>query len=164
MRAYDNDIPEFIDCSTMARLMGISRTRLYQLIKAQIILHPVYLIANRRPVYTRDMALHNLEVKAKNVGINNQVIMFYSRKNNTPVPKPKAAPVRKLREREIAPSPSKNHTDLIETLEALGLDGITTEKIDLAIQKCFPEGTAAINDDEILRSVFRYLKCSEPRT
>ncbi|MCH8121218.1 MAG: hypothetical protein IIC00_16030, partial [Planctomycetes bacterium] len=34
-----------------------------------VLLNPVYLVANKRPVYTREMAVRNLQVKHNNVGI-----------------------------------------------------------------------------------------------
>lgn len=169
MRTYDSEIPEYVDCTLMSNLMGISRTRLYQLIKEGIILQPIYLIANRRPYYTKEMALRNLQVKENNVGINGQVIMFYSsRRINPSISKPKPKAKRKERVNDIVPTSNTKHGELIEALEALGLDDITAEKIDSAIHKCFPEGIQDVSDDEILRSVFRYLKCQnsshKPRT
>jgi len=169
MKSYDTEVPAYVDCTRMAQLMRISRSRLYQLIDAGIVLSPVYLIANRRPVFTKEMALRNLEVKELNVGINGQVIMFYSaRQSTSPVLKPRTSPVEKVREKETTLPKVKKYCQIIEDLEVLGMDNIKAEQVDDAIQKCFPEGTQDVSDDEILRSVFRFIKrqnsSHKPRT
>lgn len=160
MKSYDAEIPEYVDCTRMAQLMRISRSRLYQLIDQGIVLHPVYLLCTKRPVYTKEMAVRNLQVKEKNVGINGQVIMFYScRRIDSPVAKPRTSPFEKVREKEITPPKiATKHTQLLEDLEALGIDGVKADEVDAAIRKCFPEGTGDVSGDETLRAVFRYLK------
>ncbi len=155
---YETDIPEYLDCTAMAKLMRISRSRLYQLINDAVVLQPAYLIANRRPVFTREMAVRNLMVKEQNVGINGRVIMFYASRRNDPVAwKPRPAPIKKVQ--EMKQPKVEKHTELIEALQALGIEKITAEQVDAAITKCFPGGTADIGDDNILRAVFRHLKC-----
>ena len=118
-------------------------------------LKPVYLSSNKRPVYTREMAVRNIEVKNNNVGINGEVIMFYSARIPTTT-KPKKT-VQKSTDKKIA-TPEK-HTDMIDALESLGLENITSSQIDSAIQKCFPGGTENVSEDDILTELFRYLRC-----
>lgn len=163
MKSFAPDIPEFVDCSKMAKLMGLCRSRLYQLIHAGIILHPVYLVANKRPVFTREMAMRNLKVKEQNVGINGQVIMFYSfRRIVSPAPKPKSEPRNERRQKAPVFPQKGRHKDLIEALTALGIEGLNEGQIDSAIHHCFPDGTDAVGEDDILRAVFRYLKRQNP--
>ena len=150
------NIPEYINISTMAKLLNLSRSRLYQLIDQGVLLKPVYLSSNKRPVYTREMAVRNLEAKHNNVGINGNVIMFYSARTSTTIAKPKKT-VKKSTDQKIVSS--DKHACLIDTLESLGLENITSSKIDSAIQKCFPDGTENVSDDDILTEVFRHLKC-----
>ncbi|MBE0536850.1 MAG: hypothetical protein IH624_14385 [Phycisphaerae bacterium] len=157
------DIPPYMNVSVMSKLLGLSRSRLYQLITEGVILQPVYLIANRRPVFTREMALCNLRVKEQNVGVNGQVIMFYtSRRNDSPVARSKPSPVEKMREKETRSPQVERHMELIEALEALGIENIKVAQIDSAIRKCFPDGAENIGEDEILREVFRQLQCQNP--
>jgi len=156
---FEADIPAFVDCTRMAKLMRISRSRLYQLIEQKIVLSPVYLLHNKRPVFTREMAVRNLQVKEQNVGINGQVIMFYASRQSTPqIPKPKISPVEKRREEKTSSPKIQKHVQLMEDLEALGMENIKAEQIDSAIQKCFPTGVEDVSEDEILRSIFRFMK------
>ena len=144
--------------SKMAELLQLSRSLLYQLIEQGVLLKPVYLVTNKRPVYTREMTVRNLQVKHNNVGITGQVVMFYSVR---PAMKPVKTKRTTKRPTEQPVVSTNKHTYLIEALEALGLDNITASQIDSAILKCFPEGTEDVSEDEILREVFRYLKCRD---
>jgi len=149
---YDN-IPEYINMSKMAELLQLSRSRLYQLIDAGVMLGPVYLL-NKRPAYTREMAVRNLQVKHDNCGINNTIVMFYSARPAMKPPKTKRATKQQAKQPVQS---SIKHADHIEALESLGLEGVTANQIDSAILKCFPDGTDNVGEDEILREVFRYL-------
>ncbi len=154
MNDNNMNIPEYINISTMAKLLNLSRSRLYQLVDQGVLLKPVYLASNKRPVYTKEMAVRNIEVKNSNVGINGEVIMFYSARTSTTKPK---KTVKKSQDQKVE-APDK-HVDLIDALESLGLEDITSSRIDSAIQKCFPDGTENISEDDILTEVFRHLKC-----
>jgi hypothetical protein len=148
------NIPEYINVSTMAKHLCLSRSRLYQLIDQGVLLKPVYLLNNKRPVYTREMAVRNIEVKNSNVGINSEIIMFYSART---IPnKPKKAVKKSTVQKVISPD---KHADMIDALESLGLENITSSQIDSAIHNCFKNGTENISEDDILTEVFRYLKC-----
>jgi hypothetical protein len=149
---YDN-IPEYINMSVMAELLQLSRSRLYQLIEQGVLLKPVYLL-NKRPVYTKEMVVRNLEVKHDNVGINKKIVMFYSARPTTKPTKIKRI-TRQPTEQPV--ESSSRHTDIIEALEALGLENVRSSQIDSAILKCFPDGTENTSEDEILRAVFRHM-------
>jgi hypothetical protein len=155
---HDNNInlPPYINISTMAKHLCLSRSRLYQLVDQGVLLKPVYLLNNKRPVYSREMAMRNIEVKNSNVGINSEIIMFYSARIPTAKAKPKKIAKKSTAQEVVSPS---KHTDMIDALESLGLENITASKIDLAIQKCFPDGAGNIREDDILTEVFRYLNC-----
>ena len=165
MNGKEPDIPAYVNVSTMGKLLGLSRSRLYQLINQGVLLQPVYLISNRRPVYTREMAVRNLEVKHSNVGINGEIVMFYSARTSTTSPKAQKT-TKKVAEQPTA-SPN-NYADILEALESLGMEGISSSQIDSAIQECFPDGVENVTEDDILREVFRHLKCRDsehkPRT
>jgi len=148
------NLPPYINMSNMAKLLNLSRSRLYQLIDQGILLKPVYLLNNKRPVYTREMAMRNLEVKNSNVGINREVIMFYSARVPVTTTKPK-----KTANKAKDPKPENaRYADLIDALESLGLEGVISSEIDAAIRDCFPEEMPDMTDDETLIAIFRYLK------
>ena len=149
------NIPEYINISTMAKLLNLSRSRLYQLVEQGVLLKPVYLLNNKRPVYTKEMAMRNIEVKNSNVGIHCEIVMFYSARTPMTSTKTKKATA-KPTDKEIVSS--DKHADMIDALESLGLEDISSLQIDSAIIKCFPDGTENISEDDILTEVFRYIK------
>ena len=159
----NSNLPAYINMSNMAKLLNLSRSRLYQLIDQEILLKPVYFSNNKRPVYTKEMAVRNLEDKKNNVGINGEIIMFYSARTTTNKPKKIVEKPAKLKT-----TSSGKHADLIDALESLGLENITAAQIDSAIHKCFPDGTENVTEDYILTEVFRHLNCQnsehKPRT
>jgi Holliday junction resolvasome RuvABC DNA-binding subunit len=80
--------------------------------------------------------------------------MFYS---SRPAPKPTKAKKTTTQPTQQPVKSSNKHSDIIEALEALGLENVTASQIDSAILKCFSEGTEEVSEDEILREVFRHM-------
>ena len=80
----NSHIPEILSIAQMARLLNLSRSRLYQLITENIFLPPIYSPENKRPYFTSDIARKNLDVKQNNVGINGKICMFYTSRISSP--------------------------------------------------------------------------------
>jgi hypothetical protein len=154
MNTIPQIIPDMVNMTTMARLLNLSRSRLYQLMEQDILLKPAYLLSNRKPVFTRDMALRNLQVKANNCGVNNQILLFYSVRNKTR--KESTPKVRTSQPRKVA-SPSK-YEALLDELTSLGIDDLTVEQVEKAVSNCFPEGSDNIDPDTLLKTLFCHLK------
>ena len=152
MNTENTYIPEVVGMSQMAKLLHLSRSRLYQLIEHGVLLNPAYLITNKRPIYTREMAVRNLEVKKNNVGVNGQVIMFYSPRILVHSEKINAV---KVKEKKSA---NNQYKELIEELAALGIEEVFASDVEAAVSELFPEGTEKVSEDEVLTSVFRHIK------
>lgn len=148
----NKSIPEIVSINQLCSLMGISRSRYYQILSEGLILPPTH-SDSKRPYFTKEMALRNLEVKKNNVGVNGKICIFYnshkslisSRKNISPKKENKKKPIDK-------------YTDLIEGLSSLGIENINSSQIEKYIKKCFPNGTDNIDDGEVLRQVFCLIK------
>ena len=68
-----------VTVSEMARMVGLSRSRFYQLVEAGVFPQPVYSVANRRPIYVEEAQKVCLEVRRRNCGVNGQPVLFYAR-------------------------------------------------------------------------------------
>jgi hypothetical protein len=138
-----------VSVSEMARMVGLSRARFYQLQKAGIFPAPVYQAG--RPVYTEDQQQVCLEVRRKNRGINGQPILFYARRRG--IQSARRAP------KESKPT-SKNRdvTALLDGLNALGLTTATAAQVVEVTKELFPQGTDGLDQAEVLRAVFLHLK------
>lgn len=134
-----------VSVSFMAKMVGLSRARFYQLIGTAFPF-PVYNVETRRPFYDEEAQKVCLEVRRRNCGIDGKPILFYCR--HTPT-----APATKKR----APHVQKLNVELLDGLRSLGLTP-TTAQVDAAIKTLFSKGIDAIDQGEVVRSVFIHLK------
>ena len=155
MTDQNTTIPAAVSMTQMARLLNMSRSRFYQLINEGILLPPIYSLTNKRPFYTDEMAQRNLEVRKNNVGINGQIIIFYSAKNKVVHSLHKVRTTKNTSKKETNNS---EYVDLIDGLEALGMADVKSSQIEKAVADSFPGGTENVDQDEILRAVFRHLR------
>jgi hypothetical protein len=140
-----------VTVSEMARMVGLSRGRLYQLQQAGVFPLPVYDVASRRPVYPQELQEVCLEVRRRNVGVNGRPVLFYARRAPTgPAP---------ARPRKAKPRPAQDgHADLLDALHGLGLASVTAAQVVAALKEAFPQGTTGVDDAEVVRAVFLLLR------
>jgi hypothetical protein len=156
MSKENNYIPAVVGMSQMAKFLYLSRSRLYQLIDAGILLPPAHLLSNKRPIYTREMVVRNIEVKTNNTGINGEIVMFYTARNSiSSVNKSNRKSEVKVQNKE----PKNKYQSFINDLESLGLEDISAESVQSALSDCFPDTIPDLEDDETLTAVFRYINC-----
>jgi hypothetical protein len=151
MRDQSVQTKAVVTVSEMARMVGLSRSRFYQLVEVGVFPQPVYSVANRRPIYVEESQRVCLEVRRRNCGVNGQPVLFYSRGH--PLPTQTKPP------RMAKPKPPKadNHADLIDGLAALGLTK-TAAEVEAAIKSAYPTGVNGTDQGEVLRQVFLHLK------
>jgi hypothetical protein len=137
-----------VSVAEMARMVGLSRARFYQLQKAGIFPAPERDGETGRPFYTEQLQETCLEVRRRNCGVNGKPILFYARR--TPVvPRPR---------KTTSPRKRGQYTDLTASLQALGLTWVTNAQVGSAIKEVFPQGTDEVADEEVIRSVFLHLR------
>src|SRR3954470_7229740 len=120
-----------VTVAEMARMVGLSRARFYQLQRTGVFPQPVYDVSTRRPIYVEEAQKVCLEVRRRNCGVNGQPVLFYSRGH--PLPAQTKPP------RTAKPTPTKmnNHADLMDGLAALGLT-TTAAEVEAAIKAAYP--------------------------
>lgn len=145
-------IPEIVSINHLCQhLLGISRSRFYQLLNDGYILPPIYSLDSKRPFYTRDMAEKNLSVIKNNMGLNGKVCLFYhtSRRTGSTTKPTKTKAQKKKTLAEI------HHQDLIEGLDCLGLSDVKSSQIDAVMKKIYPQGIHNVDEGEVLKSLYR---------
>lgn len=140
-----------VTVSEMARMVGLSRSRFYQLVEAGVFPLPVYCVSNRRPVYVEEMQQVCLEVRRRNCGVNGQPVLFYARGHRLT---PQVKPTRPAKPKPPKPSGQAN---LIDGLAALGLT-TTAAEVGAAVNALYPSGVNGADQGEVLRAVFLHLK------
>jgi len=144
----EDRIKAAISVSAHCKLLQMSRSQFYWHVRKGTF-HPPLKLPNGRPYYNASQVEDNLKAREMGIGVNGQFVIFYERAEPSgggptkPTAKPKA-----------------DHTDLIESLQALGLTGVTTAAVEKAVAECYPKGTAGQDEHDILRTVFRHLKRS----
>jgi len=141
----DNSLKAAVSVSKMCSLIGMSRSQFYAHVRKGTFHAPLKL-PNGRPYYNASQVEDNLKAREMGIGVNGQYVIFYEHHDDTP-----KKPVAK---------PKADYTDLIESLQALGLTGVTAAEVDKAMAECFPKGTAGQDENDILRTVFKHLKRS----
>ena len=146
-------LPDILSINQFCSMMRISRSRFYQILNEGLILPPVYSPDSKRPFFTKDIAIKNLEVKKNNIGVNGKICIFYNCRD-TSLSSPKNNPVKKVKKKQV----DHNHSDLIEGLSCLGIDNIKPSQVEEALRKCFPDGIDNVGEGEVLRRVFCLIK------
>ena len=140
-----------VSVAEMARMVGLSRGRFYQLI-GNAFPHPVYDVATKRPYYTDELQETCLAVRRQNCGIDGRPVLFYARRTviaPTAIRRPKATTSRQ---------PSNDHADLVEGLRSLGILTATAAQVGMAMKQLYPSGVNGTGQGEVLRSVFLHLR------
>ena len=145
-----DELKAAVTVAEMARMLRLSRSRLYQLIGTAF---PEPSRDDRgRPYYDAEQQAMCLEVRRRNCGVDGKPILFYAPRGSVPTsaprrkPKPKAAPA---------------HAEVLDGVRALGLTMATVAQVDAAINQLFPNGTAATDPGQVIRAVFLSLKARD---
>ena len=133
--------------SKMCELLSMTRSQYYWHVRKGTFHAPLKL-PNGRPYYNASMVEDNLKARDMGFGVNGEFVIFYERTSDSTT---KPAP---------PPKPKTDYSDLMSSLQALGLIGLTTASVEKAVGDCFPKGTANQDEQDILRTVFRHFKRS----
>jgi len=68
-----------VSVAEMARMVGLSRARFYQLIRAGTFPQPLYDLRTRRPNYPEELQRVVIEARRRNCGVDGRPVLFYAR-------------------------------------------------------------------------------------
>jgi hypothetical protein len=128
-----------VTVAEMARMVGLSRARFYQLQRAGVFPLPVYSVSTRRPIYVEELQNVCLEVRRRNCGINGKPVLFYARRNGSV---PAAS---KTRQSLGSPRKDGPHAEVLAGVRSLGLTSATVNQVAAAVKELFPEGISAVD-------------------
>lgn len=133
-----------VSVTEMATMMGLSRARLYQLIRKGKLPTPDIEEGSKRPFFNEEKQRQCLEVRRRNCGIDGKPIMFYSRRRDAGVGRKKVEKVKP------AASP---HAELIDYLAVMGITA-SAAQVESVVKELFPTGTTGTPQEEVFRAVF----------
>jgi hypothetical protein len=133
-----------VSVTEMATMMGLSRGRMYQLIRKGKLPTPDIEEGSKRPFFNEEKQRQCLEVRRRNCGIDGKPIMFYSRRRDVGVSRKKV---------EKAKPSASPHADLIDYLGVMGIT-TTAAQVESVVKELFPSGTTGTPEEEVFRAVF----------
>lgn len=136
-----------VSVAEMARMIGLSRARFYQLVKEGIFPQPLYSVHTRRPFFSEGMQQVCLDVRKRNCGINGKPILFYSPRH------PLGSQPKQVKKAVTQPRPKEDYADLLDGLRSLGLE-VTEKQVASVVKELFPAGIQKLDLGEVIRAVF----------
>ena len=140
-----------VSVSEMAKMVGLSRARFYDLVQRGVFVSPVYSLSNRRPFYTAQMQQKNLEVRQTQRGVNGEFALFYLKQPSGP---------NRTSRGQSSNGQTNRIDELLQGVRALGARSATTAQIEQALAVCYPEGIGQVDGTDVLRQVYRHLRRS----
>ena len=156
-------VKEIVTVSEMARAIGLSRARFYQLVKEGVLPEPARNPKTKRPFYDRQQQEQCLLIRRTNRGANGRAVLFYGRRSEGLAltkrpPATKKKPRRPNRKDSGSAKPETLIDELRHGLGQLGVAEVSAADIRSALAGEHPDGHGHVDRSELLLSVFRNLK------
>lgn len=145
-----------VSVTEMARMVGLSRARFYQLVKRGTFPPADQDAATKRPCYLEEKQRQILEARRRNCGVDGTPILFYCRRNDAGQPRTAPRPASTKSNVVV-----KKYTDLIDGLAALNV-AVTVAQVEPLVKELFPSGTDGVNPGEVIRAVFLRIQRQNP--
>jgi excisionase family DNA binding protein len=141
-----------VSVSEMASMLGLSRARIYQLIRKGALPSPDREEGTKRPFFNQEKQVQCLEVRRRNCGIDGKPILFYSKRRDSGA-----------RRSTNRASPAKDSLfgELVGYLAELEVR-VTISQVETLVCQLFPEGTSATPKEEVFRAVFLAFQRQKP--
>lgn len=142
-----------VSVTEMARMVGLSRARFYQLVKKGTFPPADQDSATNRPCYLEEKQRQILEARRRNLGVDQKPILFYSRRRDLGQTK------------KVVSRPAKQmdnqQAELIDQLAQAKVI-VTAAEVESVVKELFPEGTVGIDPGEVFLAVFKRLQRRNP--
>ena len=144
-----------VSVSRMSSLLGLSRSRFYQLVGEGKFPPPIYNIRTRRPCYSRDLQEICLLIRQTGIAFDNTTIMFNTRRHKTHKRPQQPHVAQKVASAEV--EIPNDYNDILEALREMGVQ-TTSDQITAAIKELYPDGPKDIDEGVMLKELFRFLR------
>jgi len=148
----NNSSQSFLSCAAVARRLGLSRQRFWQLRKEGVFPQPQIDEESGRPFYTEEQVELCMDLRKRNVGLNGKIVLFYSARSTVSVPK---ATKKKTPKSKAA---TGRHEAVIDSLKVLGMTGVSDAQIDSVMSELFPNGKEDVDQGELVRAIFLHIQ------
>jgi hypothetical protein len=142
-----------VTVAEMARMVGLSRARFYQLVEVGVFPAPERHAETKRPFYGEELQRTCLEVRRRNCGVNGKPVLFYARRVTV-----SARPTASRKSTPTSSRKAEPHAALLDAVKSLGLTAVTPAQVAAAVAELFPAGVGGVGEGEVIRSLFLWLK------
>jgi hypothetical protein len=134
----DNNLKAVCPVTEMARKVGLSRARFYQLQKTGVFPEPLR-SGPKRPFYPLELQRKCIEIRETGIGFNGQPVIFYSSRKDR--------------------SQSRlSYERLADALRQMNLN-VTLDTVKKAVEALYPKGLPSEGDEgRVIRDLFRYFE------
>ena len=139
-----------VSVSEMARMVGLSRARFYQLL-GKTFPKPITDEASGRPCYPEELQRVCLEVRRRNSGIDGRPILFYARRMTPNVTRRTSKPKATVQRDGLL-------TEVADAVRSLGMTGVSDGQIAAVVRELCPFGLAGADLNGVIRAVFLSLR------
>jgi hypothetical protein len=146
MSDANEERPERLNPAGMARSLGMSRTRLYQLMDDGIFPKPSR-DEEDRPFFTREQQEQIHKAYQSNRGINGRSCFF----------RPKATQLGRPARRPTKSAPKQDHSALLEAVRVLGLRQVKKADLERCLGSLYPDGKLPDDKPQLAKQVFLHL-------
>jgi hypothetical protein len=137
-----------VSVTEMARMVGLSRARFYQLVKKGTFPVADQDTSSERPCYLEEKQRQILESRRRNCGVDGKPILFYSRRVDAGQKRATSRPaIGKVR------AAVNTYSELIDGLAALNVS-INAAQLEPLLNDMYPTGIDGIDQGEVIRAVF----------
>ena len=148
-----------ISVSAMARQVGLSRARFYDLVEQGVFPPPIYMVSNRRPFFSSELQQRCRQIRASGIGWDGRLVLFYSpRRSGTATTT--GSPTRPRQAKHT--KHDAQLASLRAALEGLGLADLNDGRIADALAICFPDGWKGQEQGVVIKAAFRQLRGQTP--
>lgn len=145
-----------VSVTDMARMVGLSRARFYQLAKKGVFPTADQEPETGRPFYGEEKQRQCLDVRRTNRGINGTTVLFYARRRDVGQKKSARPTVGKVKQ-----VVSNEYMDVIDGLAALNVTA-TVAQVAPLVRELFPNGIDDVDPGEVIRAVFLRIQRQNP--
>jgi hypothetical protein len=146
MTDANEERPERLNPAGMARLLGMSRTRLYQLMADGIFPKPSR-DEEHRPFFTREQQEQIHKAYRSNRGINGRSCFF----------RPKATRLGRPNRRPSQAAPQQDRSALLKAVRGLGLRQVNKADLERCLGALYPDGKLPDDKSRVAKEVFLHL-------
>jgi hypothetical protein len=146
--SQNGELKEVYSVTELAAILGLSRTRLYQLKREGVFPLPVYCPYTRRPFYTVDLVKQCLKIRQTGRGFNGRSIIFYRR-------------LKKNGEQQIQNEDERREQFYIDVMRFLKInlgENLTNSETKRLVSALYPNGLTEYKvNDKVANALIQYL-------